>query len=265
MVANLLFSASDDSRYYANKSTFIYNWMTGELPGRLTCGPTHDILMYLIKDRFWLPTRKVTFPGTFYWEGGVYKVTHNPLEVYLPDLEKWVLFDVNYAFFIKWKNAFEVVRLIRENSSPYDTGYFGNSIFLADIYADAPRSYLAKAFFDGNWASVDAPFSMAEVTVYPVSGLWRDEFRFYYSGAAYWGGNVGWQMPHGTEFLQGDYFLASKHTDKGLEEEAVSWIQRFGLTVTSLNEDVLAGMLEEGFRREIGEQKWLARLPQAAR
>lgn len=256
-VANMLFAQQDDARFYAGNVEFVNNWFESEAPARLLCGTTQVVFSLLLKDRFSLPIRKVTFPGAFKWEGTTYFSSHNLTEVYLPDKVKWVLFDINYAFFVRWMSALELVRYLREHSSSFETGYFDYVPFSQlDIYHDAPRSFLARDQTDMTLKF----FSSDQVSKIPVSYLWKETFRFFYSGVAYWGNNMPVGVS-GTEFFSGDYVFANMHTDAGLAKAAVDWVKSYGLQVTEVSPDELSQALANGAQAEIDTKAWKNRIP----
>src|SRR5262249_8838698 len=155
--------------------------------------PTHSIFGRVVQDALSLPTRRPTFPGSFRWEGSISFDTHNPLEIYLPDKSKWVLFDVDYAFVARWLGAQELCSFVRAHASPYDTGYPDAYVFRALDIHEAPRAFLAIPDPSSGGGKL--------ISSTPVAYAWRDQFRYFYSGVAYWGDTAGFQMPTGTEFL----------------------------------------------------------------
>jgi len=257
-VANMLYAEQDQALFYGfDRNVFVKNWFESENPARLDCGPTQVVFTILLKDRFSLPLRKVTFPGVFKWEGNRYYATHNLTEVYLPDKAKWVLFDINYAFFVRWMSALELVQYLRDNCSSYDTGYFSYVPFSQlDVYPDAPRSFMARNQTDMTLKT----FSPDQVSTIPTVYLWKEAFRFYYSGVAYWGNNVPW-LPTGTEFLSGDVVFAQMHTNPELAQAAVDYERSYGLQVTVVTPSELSQALAIGAQAEIDLKAWEQRIP----
>jgi hypothetical protein len=94
----------------------------------------------------------------------------------------------------------------------------------------------------------------------PVEYAWRDEFRYFYSGVAYWGELATSQMPTGTEFLKGEYVWASLHTDKELESAACAWIESFGVHATIVSPTTLDQLLRAGHERLIVSAPWRKKL-----
>lgn len=96
----MLYSGADDHRWTPglSRQKFVWNWFTSSDPAMLSCGPTHAIFRWLVEDRLGLPTRIVTLPASYIKYGVVVNDGHNVAEVYVPELKRFVLFDVNNAF-----------------------------------------------------------------------------------------------------------------------------------------------------------------------
>ena len=254
-VANSVFAEQDDAAYYADQTGYLDRFFRSTSPMVVLCGPTHANFARVIAEALALPTRRPTFPGTFYWEGEIYYLTHNPIEVYLPDLDRWQLFDVNYAFTVTGMSAQDLSSFVRAHASPKDTGYTDAAAFRTLDIHTAPRAYLA------NDPSVG---SSRLISGAPVTYAWRDTFRFYYGGVAYWGGDAYFQMPHGTEFLPGTYVWALLQTDPNLGSAARTWIESGGVPVTAVTPEMLAALLADGHRASILQEAWKTKIPPAA-
>lgn len=262
-VANMVQSSEDDYAFYSNRGAFAHWWFHSVAPARLLCGPTADVFQMVVRDALSLPTRKVTFPGVTRARNRIERTTHNVLEVYLPDVRKWTLFDINEGFVSRWMDAFDLVDFSRANtnaataSGRWETG---GAIRELDIPTDTPIPYLAK-----DWSAYTGkPFSRHELSSIPRPFVWKENFRFYYSGLAYWGGGTEIGNPlSGTEFLPGQYIFANRHSDRALEEEVISWIESFGISVTRVSQRALLKMLAAGFHDEIEAKAWLRRIPVA--
>lgn len=257
--ANMFFSnVPRESKSCAiNKEKYVADWFRSEEPARLLCGPTHGFFRTIIRDRLKLPTRIVTFPGAYRWNGRIYKSSHNITEVYIPDLNKWVLFDINYGFFVKWMDALELAEFFHRNSSGDSGLTIVEKMAKLDVHSEGPMLYWTS----NNLAPVNKEFSKKDVSKIPTIYLWRDAFRFYFSGAAYWGGELDWVKPTGTEFLPGEYLLANLHEDIELKEAAVTWIKSFSIDPTIVTPASLNKMLNEGHAREIALEEWNKGLP----
>lgn len=251
-VANCVFAPDGDDEFYADQAGYLDRFFRSAGPMVNLCGPTHQTLARVISEIFALPWRRPTFPGTFRWEGDIYYLSHNPIEVYLPDLAQWQLFDVNYAFTVRSMSAEDLCAFIKANASPKDTGFPDANAFQTLPVHEAPRTYLAN---DPSWGS---PQRISRI---PVQYVWRDIFRFYYGGVAYWGGEAYFQMPHGTEFLPGMYVWASLQTDRELEAAARTWVESFGIPVTVVSPGTLDALLADGHRSEIFRGAWRAKIP----
>lgn len=260
-VANMFVSVEDDNAFYSNRPGYLQWWFYGESPARLLCGPTADVFRFITIDALALPTRKVTFPGVTRSGSRIVRSTHNVLEVYLPDVRQWTLFDINAGFVSRWLDAFELVDLARANRSvDKATGQWATegTIRKLDIPKDTPIPYRAKDYS----AYTGRPYSLDELGSTPIRAGWKGEFQFYYSGAAYWGGASRHANLTGTEFLVGEYLFANRHTDRALEKEVISWIGSFGIPVTKVSQRKLSKMLAAGFRDQINAKAWLERIPQ---
>jgi len=252
--ANLLFAnvPEESKACDINKDLYIKTWFNSDRPGRLLCGPTHGFFRTIISDRLQLPTRIVTFPGVYRWGGRIYRSSHNITEVYLPDKKKWVLLDINYGFFVKWMDALELAQFFHRNSSG-DSGMTVVEKMLAlKVHTGGPTLYWSS----NNLAETDGDYSETEVSAIPTSYLWRDAFRFYFSGAAYWGGELQWVKPTGTEFLPGQYLFANLHSDPELKKAAVDWIESFGIKPTVVSPEALREMLDSGHADLIASKPW---------
>lgn len=265
--ANLLFDTchdDTDAPYYADQEAFTHRFFESAEPAALLCGPTHSLFQRLVTSALALPTRKPAFAGSFRWADEhcnvtVYEFTHNPLEVYLPDQGKWALFDLNFGFLVKWLDASELAEFTMAYPGPGTMGYMDFETFKTlKVYSGGPTTRLCKAAGPGE---DPYPPVRQRVSSVPSAYAWRDAFRFYYGGVAYWGDTALFQMPHGTEFLHGDYIWASLQNDPELKLATQNWIESFGLSVAIVNPDTLRQLLEAGHRSEILQEAWRAKVP----
>ena len=245
--ANLLPMTGNDAEWYEDADALISGWCQSDQPKMLLCGPTYGVFKRLIDERLGLPIRMVTFPGTYRVGKKIQKGTHNVAEVYLPDVGKWVLFDVNNAFVVRWKSALELSVLVKAASRE-------SELLTVD-----------------QWQALQLPVHLgAPVTYRPVGAVtdseqFRDEFLsatkgrelwhllscLYMGGPAY-RGSAG----YGTEFLPAAYNFASFHDDPELERAAVDWVRTFDLEVAVFSGDEMARMLDEGHHELIADQHW---------
>jgi len=183
MSANLLYSNNIEEKKLFTHDTkkYIDNWFNSDVPGRLFCGPTHRLFRTIIADRLKLPTRIVTFPGVWRWNGKVHKSSHNVTEIYIPDKKKWVLYDINNGFFVKWMDAIELAAFFHHNSSGDSGMTVANKMLSLDVHVGGPTIFWPI----NNKSVIKSEFSTSEVSNLPTAYFWKDTFRFYYSGAAY--------------------------------------------------------------------------------
>jgi hypothetical protein len=167
--------------------------------------------------------------------------------VYLPDVGKWVVFDVNNAFVVRWKSALELSALVKAASRD------------------------SELLTDDQWQALRLPIHLgAPVTYRPVGSvtdskrfddefltdtrgreLWHRLSCLYVGGPAYWGG-----AGYGTGFLPAQYNFASFHDDPELEQAAVEWIRGYDMEVGVFTADEMAHLLAEGHREAIEAEAW---------
>ena len=94
-LANVAWCTADDRAWYEAADHFLEFFFYSPGPVGLLCGPAAEVFRRMVWDRFRLPSRVVTFPGTYYAGSEIRRATHNVPEVYLPDKRKFVLFDIN--------------------------------------------------------------------------------------------------------------------------------------------------------------------------
>ena len=262
-VANMLYSGADDFRWYAadTRQKFVWDWFTGTDPVMLSCGPTHAVFRWLIEDRLGLPTRTVTFPATYYKRGKLVHDTHNVAEIYSPDLDRFVLCDVNNAFLPKWIDAISLSEIVTNSwcdiYSPYDRweDLQGLSIHKSvdALLPDKDRYNAALRKAKGG----RVPFTPDLISNVPTTISRNSWLRCLYGGVAYWGAEVGWARPTGTEFLPGGYQFVNLHKNPVLTREAIKWIQELsGLEVTMRTASEMRQALRDGHRSEIAAARW---------
>ena len=267
--ANLLFDTchdDTDAPFYADQEAFAHRFFESAEPAALLCGPTHSLFQRLITQSLALPTRKPALIGTFRWSDEncnvtVYEISHNPLEVYLPDQGKWALFDLNFGFLVKWLDASELTAFTMAYPGPGTMGLTDLESFkMLPIYTGGPTTRLCKSTKPGE---DPYPPLRQRVSNAPSAYLWRDSFKIYYGGVAYWGDAAYFQMPHGTEFLHGDILWAALQTDPALKESAIRYMESFGLRVAVISPESMRQLLEAGHRAEILQEAWRSKIPTA--
>jgi hypothetical protein len=256
-VANHVFypwKESDDEEFYRDQGLYIDRLFSRKGDMWLSCTTTHTVLMRLVADALELPTRRPTFMGAFKWEGNISIDAHNPLEIYLPDKGKWVLFDVNLAFVPEWLSALETCEYFNRNSTPYHTGFIEEPALTSLDIHEAPRSFLPGV-------NSDRPaYPYRLISTIPAVYTWPLHFRFFYGGVAYWGDHKP-QNEGGTDFLAGDAVWASLEVDPCLEEAVRRHARQFGFEMTTVSPGTLESLLAEGHCQAIAQAGWRSKLP----
>ncbi len=144
LVANLLVSNGEQPVWdKLGLDRYIQRWVHSKDPGLLLCGPTDSMFRALVFERFRLPNRMVTLPGVYRRNRQIVKATHNVPEIYLPDIGKFVLFDLNNAFVVRWLNAIDLAYLI--HSATDDSAYLTDDQWNALGLEERPTSQRTSA------------------------------------------------------------------------------------------------------------------------
>ena len=262
LVANLLVSNGEGPIYYTlGPERYIQRWVQSKDPGLLLCGPTEKMFRTLVFERFRLPNRMVTLSGVYRRDGKIRTSTHNIPEIYLPDIGKFVLFDLNNAFVARWLNAIDLAYLM--HSATDDSGDLTDAQWNAlglDLHPGSPKAFRPVNYnIRGNQSDPAVKFTPELVSEVPVERYWVSQTRLFYGGVVYRG--PSW---YGTGFLEHDYNVGSLHTDPQLEEAVVDLVKSYHhvdptVQVYSLRE--LAQMLDRGFRDPLTAKAWLERVP----
>ncbi|MFO7558532.1 MAG: hypothetical protein R6X10_06845 [Desulfobacterales bacterium] len=268
-VANMLVCTGHEGLFAKDRQSLIDQWFRSDWPLMLICGPTQDLFGELVEERFGLPWRAVTFPGTFMQNGKVGYVTHNVPEVYLPDLDKWVLFDLNHGFMVKWLGAFEVCDKVREAVDNKKAREEDNLSRMAtwgdltkneweatnwDMHNDVPESYRST-----NVGITDPNFHKSFISEGKMKDSHHELARLFVGGAAYWGGlKAGDSVVLPNEEYQ--VYYASLH-DPFLAEAAARWDWNWNLNVKICKVEELKGILEKGYQNFLNSKPWMEHLP----
>ena len=248
------------SFYRDGGDAYLKLWFNNDSPALLLCGPTEDAFRKIISDRFRLPTRMVTFPGTFLRDGKIGKATHNIPEVYLPDKGQFVTFDINNGFFVRWLKASEIARKIHDSTddsallTPEQWDRIGFDI--DETFANAVGAATADVLLTQNedvTKNEDVEFRPEMLSRETRKESWPRMAMYYYGGAAYFG-----RPGYGTKFL-GVEHIGSLHEDPKLTDAAVAWEESFGLTVKVVSPEELERLLAQGFAKEIAAEAWRER------
>jgi hypothetical protein len=250
VAANMSNISGNDSEWYAGPDIFVRSYFSSDQPKMVLCGPTKDFFNILVRGRFGLPTRSVTFTGVYFEQGRVQYTTHNVLEVYLPEHKKWVLFDPNNGMVAKWKDAFELTEAVREASATktsFTKDDFGR--LKLDFHTNVDVKKPFNNFSDQNL------FFSGMLSSESVRDFWPVLFQLFLGGPGYWGGVTG---PGRTAALPAEYHVYSSvyHLDPFLVEAQNRWIANWNLKVLRLSPDDLKRRLDESYAAEIAERKW---------
>jgi hypothetical protein len=253
LVANLVVTQGNDKEFYENSGNFTIDFFMSKDPKMLLCGPTLSFFEILLRDRFNLPVRDVTFTGVF-MEGGQLKYsTHNVIEVFLPDLNKWVMFDVNNGFVAKWLDSFEITEKIRSASATktnISKLEFDSIVFDAHYLVDAKRSL--------NAADLRGVFSPDIISRESVRDRWYDLAKIFLGGPGYWGGRRFNQNGLSSDF---QLYESQYHQDPFLLDAQLRWVGNWDLKVRHVPPEELKTMLNKAYSDQIAAKKWASYLP----
>ncbi|HEX9983050.1 MAG TPA: twin-arginine translocation signal domain-containing protein [Thermoanaerobaculia bacterium] len=269
MVANQFYAGAQDMSWYVNREKYIKRFFVDERPLMLSCGPTHQVFRYLLEDRFCVPTRIATSASNFYLDDRITRLTHNVPEVYLPELDKYVLFDLNTGFVPKWMDAIDLAEATRVLGNYAND--FERDSEVTEVHARVPTcpskpiiGSLVAATDD--WGTIE--FSGNYVGDTPVDEFYRARgMRSWYSGPFYFGKKAVSVRPTGTEFLEsGTLLWARMVDDPALEQDIWDWltptVPREEIEVVSPDE--LRNRLWEGHLATIRAEEWKQRFPSRA-
>lgn len=263
-VANSLYCGLEDNAWYKYRERFLDEFFASSTPMMLSCGPTHSVFRAMVAERFSLPTRIVNLSSAYYSGGQIARTTHNVPEVYLPDVGKFVLFDINSGYVARWLDAFDLTEAVRakwrSTQSAADHWTSLGLDFVHDVDTRMPSAF-AEALIPKQTADARAAFTPAFVSDTPVDRT--QMLRVFLTGPTYWGSNITWVQPTGTEFLPGDVLLAAYETDARLRQEVVEWETSFKLKVDVVDPDDLRRRLALGARPALDRREWEQRFPAA--
>lgn len=266
-VANNLYLGAEDMVWYMRRAEYLTEFFTAEQPMMLSCGPTHGVFRWLVRERFCLPARITTTPGTYYYDGKISRFSHNVPEIYIPEYDKYVFMDLNFGIVPLWMDALDLTAAAR---ATWDDNV-SDKERLEDMgvpFHLGPDSCVGK--WDawelvreyGDAGSIE--FSASYAHDQPVDTYARARaVRAFYGGPAYWGKEMVGVRPTGTEFLPGMYLYAAHHTDRALHDDALAYIGEFKYKIDVYEPKVLRKMLDEGHRNAIAAKEWVDRFPAA--
>ena len=261
-VANALYVGLEDNAWYAYRNRYLDAFFASSHPQMLSCGPTHSMFRALVAERFGLPTRIVNLSSSYYVGDRIARRTHNVPEVYLPDIGKFVLIDINSAYVPRWLDAFELTETVRARwgtlARPTDVWTELGLDLARDIDPLLPSAF-AESLIPRQTADVRDSFVPAMVSTTPLDRT--PTFRVFLTGPTYWGRNIEWVQPTGTEFLPGDCLLAAYETDPVLRQDVVDWEASFKLKIDVVDPGDLRRRLAAGAQAAIERREWEQRFP----
>ena len=263
-VANALYCGLEDNAWYKYRERFLDAFFASSAPMMLSCGPTHSMFRALVADRFALPTRIVNLSAAYYAGDQIARTTHNVPEIYLPDVGKFVLFDINSSYAARWLDAFELTEAVRARWAsalrPADTWTSLGLDFVHDVDTRTATA-AAESLIPTQTADARAPFAPSFVSGTAVDRT--QMLRVFFTGPMYWGANLTWAQPTGTEFLPGDVLIAAYETDPRLRQTVVDWQTSFQLKVDVVEAADLRRRLALGAAPAIARREWEQRFPAA--
>ncbi|MDR4463991.1 MAG: hypothetical protein MRJ66_06970 [Nitrospira sp.] len=253
LVANLVVTQGNDKEFYENNENYAIDFFKSKEPKMLLCGPTVSFFEIILRDRFNLPVRDVTFTGVFIEGGRLAYGTHNVVEVFLPDMSKWVLFDLNNGFVAKWMDAFEITEKVRSVSQSK------KNISKTEFESiDVDFHYLVDAKRTMNAFDPRSVFYPDMVTRESVRERWHDLAKIFLGGPGYWGGKRFNQNGLPLEY---QLYASRYHQDEFLLEAQRRWQDNWDLKVRHVPPAQLKQMLDDAYAEEISARKWLEYLP----
>jgi hypothetical protein len=265
-VANNLYIGVDDYTWYTLRIGYMRTFFRGCEPMMLSCGPTHQVFREWVRDRFAVPTRIVTFATTRLLNGMVVYASHNLPEIYVPELGKFVMFDLNSNFVPKWLDAMEIAEVVHskrtDDENPNEDWRDYGIDFHAGVEArPANMDYLATLRQRLGFERV--AFEPELVATGIVNEDRASALRCFYGGAGYWGKNIQSVQPTGTEFLDGDVLWASLQTNPLLVMATTTWMQANQYPMQIVDPVRLREQLDNGHHEAIAAAAWRSRFPAA--
>lgn len=261
-VANLAWGSIDEQRWYDQRSTLPKTWLQSEEPLVFSCGPTHQLFRDIVTARFGFPTRIVTFPGAFWAANGeMWLETHNLPEVYLPDLGKWVMFDVNNAYVPLWLDSIELAGIVSRSWGSREDPLERWEDLPVVFHSPMETQSLNLPAYDALPAAMKGRFNRCLLDSDRTVNCRNQKLRIVGGGPAFWGARSRLVESGGTEFLPFDYAWASQQCDPALINKVFDWIATFDSRVTIVNTEVMCTMLSRGHAPTIARAEWSSRPP----
>lgn len=252
LVANLLATQGQDKLLSEDPDAYTRQFFQSSEPGLLLCGPTLALFERLVQDRFHLPVRGVGYIGTFSYGGQISYSAHNTAEVYLPDKRKWVQFDLNNGFLVKWLSALEISATVRKAAGS------GRAL--------SPEEWakIDWAPYDGveplrsvDPANSEATFRPGLVGTDSVREHWPALSHVLVGGPSYRSGRR-FEAPGLPEDF--DVYYATLHDDPLLIEASKRWAESWGLSVKVVSPREMKELLDAASASQIEAEAWLSRI-----
>ena len=257
LAANLVTADNDDENYPKNRYKYIFEFFTKENPMLLTCGCILNLFNDIIRERFSLPTRDISLTGTWLYNEKISKSIHLVNEIYLPDKNKWVMFDIPTGFVAKWLSCFEITNIIRKNSlsntrfilNPDKKNLF-NEHYNVKRFRSKEGEYTCKLDSDGNINIKNI------ISTNTYKSVYTDLFNVIFSGPTFFGNIEMWN-------IEGKYdrYISGYHTCPLLSKGQIDLVTENNLTAKIINPIELEKILDKSYCNIINEKKWLDKLP----
>jgi len=288
LAANHVSSVVENTRHQQNQEKYIFDFFHREIPLLLTCGPSLSLFNEIINCKFNLLYRSVCWIGVYFesaaaprdkimshdgeWiggdgEGGVggvgedgvignargklFRCTHNVSEIYLPDLKKWVLFDLSNGFFIKWLDAFECSELLRKQYAETPQGMsLLDSTFKEKIKYDKKihKCDLVDIYL-GEHETTFEPVA-SDIRKFESNGLgghpdWPDLginilYKAMFSGPSYWAR----EFDPGCEY---DKYVSNYTKHDIIRQEQIKWDGEYGQKLLHVEPENLKRILRDKY------------------
>ncbi len=249
LTANLLVTQGQDKLLHDDPDAYIKQFFLSRDPGLLLCGPTLELFQRLIYDRFRLPVRGVGYTGTFLYGGEIKYAVHNTAEVYLPDKKKWVQFDINNGFLVKWLSALEVSTIVRKvagSGRALDLDEWNEIDWVPYSGVMPLRSVSA--------ANSEPKFRPELVSTERASKYWPALSHVFVGGPSYRSGHQ-FDAPGLPEAF--DIYYATLHDDPLLVEASRRLTESWNLSVKVVTPAEMEELLEAAFAGQIETKVWL--------
>ena len=239
--ANFIATQADDFAFNSDPEKYLNNFATRVAPGQLLCGPTLDFLSRIITNKLKLPTRSVEFTGVNVNDGQIEYSTHNTIEAFAPDINKWVNLDPNNALLVKNSSALDITRMFRSVTKG-ETRRISHSEFNS-MKLEFDRSVRA---FDAKNIELpfNSPFNPANIGDRMVHENLENLAILYLGGPTYWRDrpliNPG---PYG-DF---DMYFTAAHSEEFLNDAAVKWESNWDLSVSKIGLENMDKFLEYAY------------------